>query len=932
MKPEMQQKRTTMPNRNNYDSASRSYASQVETVSPSRASQSGKQVIIQASLEIGQSGDYYERQADTMADMVMRKTFDRPATYSSPVGSGISAIQRSGGPSVAVPAGMESRLNSSRSSGSPLPLTLRSQMEDSFGFDFSSVSIHTDAPAAQMSRDINARAFTHGNDIFFNSGQYQPENPSGQHLLAHELTHVVQQTGKIQRIFDSELDFREIRKQRQLVKEEKERKDKERARVAKLNRDVHAEEKTIEEKGGAEYDPLLGHYFLSSLKEEEKENHLKSSSLMYMVQDKSKAVECKDYIISISSDGFHLLMYHHPELLKHLQKAYPNLFDEIWESHRRSFVLFLMYQTDSSVKCIDKKYNIELLLAYESLFPFILNRKPEDLISIFDEESQNKLFELLVKNVDTVVIECIQNTKLLDIISHHSKAFSDFLNYRPDALVTLFFNVPDKIAKYFEDRGDDFYKIFEDKPYLRELIINGNRDALDELNKDWPRLMEILDEKIFDNYLDERINKEHINKMISDIIIHLKVAYGGINAINYTTKTVSKLALFLNHWGNLKNLENLKYLKYLENLRYLKYLENLENLVNIESVKAFEYTIGIQHYNVKNLFEKTSSELKYFDGSAIAEFKGIESEYDTNHERFRKERIDARNLLNKTKAESLSEIILSTGMSKSTSIPKESLNEVTTKIANAEKNYIKSMRKIAQQHQQSLKNIISKIPDIKVRLNKVLLPNTIKKITTALDCLAGSLDAIFIGLDFFYIAQNYGNMSKSDVASKFISIAISGNSLAVTALTRAAIAESIGVKIMSKVATPLMVLDIADTIVVWKENDRFKGELHIKYDNGSLVGDLYGTYTNDPILKLISDLTVEQLFKLNIATQFNVSLIETYYTIEEIDKRYKDIKTRKLDKLTFYNNKNLIERFSDPNHNFKLLMLLSNPGGFIFKK
>lgn len=66
-------------------------------------------------------------------------------------------------------------------------------MEQSFGADFNEVRVHTDSQAVQMSQDIGAHAFTHGNDIYFNDNQYNPKENSGQHLLAHELTHTIQQ-------------------------------------------------------------------------------------------------------------------------------------------------------------------------------------------------------------------------------------------------------------------------------------------------------------------------------------------------------------------------------------------------------------------------------------------------------------------------------------------------------------------------------------------------------------------------------------------------------------------------------------------------------------------------------------------------------------------------------------------------------------------
>lgn len=85
------------------------------------------------------------------------------------------------------------------SSGSTLPQNTKSFMESRIGADFSDVRIHNDNNAVQMSEDLNAQAFTHGNDIYFNKNKYNPESNTGKHLLAHELTHTIQQTGNIQR-------------------------------------------------------------------------------------------------------------------------------------------------------------------------------------------------------------------------------------------------------------------------------------------------------------------------------------------------------------------------------------------------------------------------------------------------------------------------------------------------------------------------------------------------------------------------------------------------------------------------------------------------------------------------------------------------------------------------------------------------------------
>lgn len=85
------------------------------------------------------------------------------------------------------------RIQASRGGGQGLSVPLRRFMEPRFGADFSQVRIHTDARAQQLARSLSARAFTTGGDIFFGAGQYQPDTTEGRELIAHELTHTVQQ-------------------------------------------------------------------------------------------------------------------------------------------------------------------------------------------------------------------------------------------------------------------------------------------------------------------------------------------------------------------------------------------------------------------------------------------------------------------------------------------------------------------------------------------------------------------------------------------------------------------------------------------------------------------------------------------------------------------------------------------------------------------
>lgn len=84
-------------------------------------------------------------------------------------------------------------INSSRGSGHELESGIAQRAGQTMGHDFSDVTVHTDSSADQLSRQLGAKAFTTGSDIYFREGAYDPATSKGQHLIAHELTHVVQQ-------------------------------------------------------------------------------------------------------------------------------------------------------------------------------------------------------------------------------------------------------------------------------------------------------------------------------------------------------------------------------------------------------------------------------------------------------------------------------------------------------------------------------------------------------------------------------------------------------------------------------------------------------------------------------------------------------------------------------------------------------------------
>ncbi len=106
-------------------------------------------------------------------------------------------IQAKADGKTAVAPSTENSIKSSAGGGNKLDSSTRSEMETGFGSDFSQVNIHTGSQAVQMNKELGAQAFTHGNDIYFNEGKYNPDSKEGKHLLAHELTHTIQQNGRV---------------------------------------------------------------------------------------------------------------------------------------------------------------------------------------------------------------------------------------------------------------------------------------------------------------------------------------------------------------------------------------------------------------------------------------------------------------------------------------------------------------------------------------------------------------------------------------------------------------------------------------------------------------------------------------------------------------------------------------------------------------
>ncbi len=179
-----------------------------ENVTPAAVSP----IRLQPKLSIGAVNDPMEYEADAMADKVM-SMHELPSVAAGNAG-GIqrkcshceeeekvqrkplaSFIQRKESSAVTVASdSVSNQINATKGSGSSMDRHTQSFMQNRFGTDFNDVKIHTGGEAIQMNRELSAKAFTVGNDIYFNEGQYNPNSDEGKHLLAHELTHTVQQS------------------------------------------------------------------------------------------------------------------------------------------------------------------------------------------------------------------------------------------------------------------------------------------------------------------------------------------------------------------------------------------------------------------------------------------------------------------------------------------------------------------------------------------------------------------------------------------------------------------------------------------------------------------------------------------------------------------------------------------------------------------
>ncbi|HTF04535.1 MAG TPA: DUF4157 domain-containing protein [Bacteroidia bacterium] len=151
-----------------------------------------KNAVQGKSLDVSEPGDADEKEADEVARKVMG---GEPATIHGDGGT----INRKGDGATKTTADFQTKLQGSKGSGDPLPEDVQQEMGSKMGTDFSNVKVHSGSEAGNMSESINAKAFAHGQDIYFGKGNYNPQSSAGKELLAHELVHTVQQgEGKVQ--------------------------------------------------------------------------------------------------------------------------------------------------------------------------------------------------------------------------------------------------------------------------------------------------------------------------------------------------------------------------------------------------------------------------------------------------------------------------------------------------------------------------------------------------------------------------------------------------------------------------------------------------------------------------------------------------------------------------------------------------------------
>ena len=163
------------------------------------AQQDASPLTIQAKLAVGAADDPYAREADRVAAIVMQtseSSVPHIQRQSDEEDEEETHVQRRAyGEQTSVDPEVERGIEKGRGGGQPLHKDVRVRMEQAFGADFGAVRVHTDAESDGLARSLQSVAFTTGHHLFFKSGEYSPHTRSGQEVIAHELTHVLQQKG-----------------------------------------------------------------------------------------------------------------------------------------------------------------------------------------------------------------------------------------------------------------------------------------------------------------------------------------------------------------------------------------------------------------------------------------------------------------------------------------------------------------------------------------------------------------------------------------------------------------------------------------------------------------------------------------------------------------------------------------------------------------
>jgi len=206
-------------NSHTYDESSKQpfFSKQNDTNNNSKGS------FFQAKLSVNKPGDSFEKEADSVANTVLNHSNQKPQIQQNRINSvqkqtadpekkKLNEIQKMNGnaedekkkskkplqrkPEVNTTTAspqISSKIEQTAGKGNALPKSTQLEMSSAFGVDFSNVKVHHDNESGRMNKVLGAQAFTHGNDIYFNEGKYDTNSSTGKFLLAHELTHVVQQ-------------------------------------------------------------------------------------------------------------------------------------------------------------------------------------------------------------------------------------------------------------------------------------------------------------------------------------------------------------------------------------------------------------------------------------------------------------------------------------------------------------------------------------------------------------------------------------------------------------------------------------------------------------------------------------------------------------------------------------------------------------------